>query len=161
VSKARWLQVLEKSVAAAVSAIEIYNKPDFRHREETFSILIVNAWELLLKSKILRNNNNDLRSIQIRERRQLKDGSISRRWYMRKNRSGNPVTLSIGEAVKSLIKTDHTALDDRLVENLFLLVEIRDNSIHFINKDIGLQSRLQEVGTACLKKLHAGGSAVV
>jgi hypothetical protein len=151
VSKARWLHVLEKSIAAAVSAIEIYNKPDFRYREETFSVLMVNAWELLLKSKIVKDNHNDLRSIQIKEQRQLRDGSLSRRWYVRKNRSGNPITLSIGDAVKELTKYDPIMLNERLVQNLFLLVEIRDNSIHFVNKDIGLQSRLQEVGTACLK----------
>lgn len=82
--KARWLQVLEKSVAAAVSAIEIYNKPDFKYRSETFSILMTNAWELLLKAKLLKDNKNDLRSIQVRERRRLKDGSYSKRLYVRK-----------------------------------------------------------------------------
>lgn len=150
-SKARWLQVLEKSVAAAVSAIEVYNKPDFRHREETFSVLMVNAWELLLKSKILKENSNDLRSIQVVERRRLKNGGFSKRGYVRKNRSGNPVTVSMGQAIRILAKEASLALDTRLENNLFLLVEIRDNSIHFVNKDLGLRSRLQEVGTACLK----------
>lgn len=150
-SKARWLQVLEKSVAAAVSGIEIYNKPDFRNREETFSVLMVNAWELLLKSKILKEHSNDLRSIQVVEHRRLKNGGLSRRGYVRKNRSGNPVTVSMGEAIRRLSKDSSLALDTRLENNLFLLVEIRDNSIHFVNKDLGLRSRLQEVGTACLK----------
>ena len=51
--KARHIEILDKSIAACVSAIEVYNKPDFRYREETFSILMVNAWELLLKSLYL------------------------------------------------------------------------------------------------------------
>ncbi|BAW80716.1 hypothetical protein TAO_1346 [Candidatus Nitrosoglobus terrae] len=34
-----------------LSAIEIYNKPDFKYREEIFSIIAINAWELLLKAK--------------------------------------------------------------------------------------------------------------
>jgi hypothetical protein len=42
--KARCQHLLEKSVHAALSAIEIYNKPDFKYREESFSILLVNAW---------------------------------------------------------------------------------------------------------------------
>lgn len=42
-----------KSVHAAVAAIEIYNKPNFSYREESFSLLMTNAWELLLKSKWL------------------------------------------------------------------------------------------------------------
>jgi hypothetical protein len=45
-------QISQKSVDAALAAIEIYNKPDFRHREETFAILMTNAWELLLKAWI-------------------------------------------------------------------------------------------------------------
>ena len=46
-------ELLEKSVQAALSAIEIYNKPDFRYREEVFAILMCNSWELLLKAKAL------------------------------------------------------------------------------------------------------------
>lgn len=33
-------KILEKSVHAALSAIEVYNKPDFKYREETFAILM-------------------------------------------------------------------------------------------------------------------------
>ena len=60
--KARCQHLLEKSVHAALSAIEIYNKPDFKYREESFSILMVNAWELLLKARILQRNKNKLES---------------------------------------------------------------------------------------------------
>ena len=45
-----------------ISAIEIYNKPDFKYREETFAILAINSWELLLKEKWLKENNNKVRS---------------------------------------------------------------------------------------------------
>lgn len=45
----RYKSFIDKSVGAALSAIEIYNKPDFKYREETFAILMINAWELLLK----------------------------------------------------------------------------------------------------------------
>jgi hypothetical protein len=50
-SKSRCL--LDKSIDAMVAAIEVYNKPRFSHREESFSILAVNAWELLLKARLL------------------------------------------------------------------------------------------------------------
>ena len=53
--------ILEKSIACAVSAIEIYNKPDFKYREETFSILMINAWELVLKAKKIKDNNNNIK----------------------------------------------------------------------------------------------------
>ena len=43
----------QKSVQAAVAAIEVYNKPNFLYREEAFALLMTNAWELLLKGKWL------------------------------------------------------------------------------------------------------------
>lgn len=55
--KARSQELVEKSIAAMISAIEVYNKPDFKYREETFSILSINAWELLLKAKWLKDHN--------------------------------------------------------------------------------------------------------
>ena len=51
--KSRARQMLEKSINAIIAAIEVYNKPSFAYREESFSILDTNAWELLLKARIL------------------------------------------------------------------------------------------------------------
>jgi hypothetical protein len=45
-----------------ISAIEIYNKPAFAYREETFAILALNAWEISLKAELLNLRNNDLTS---------------------------------------------------------------------------------------------------
>lgn len=53
-------ELLEKSLRAAISAIEIYNKPDFRYREENFAILMCAAWELLFKAKALLDNGDNL-----------------------------------------------------------------------------------------------------
>lgn len=52
-----------KSVQAAVAAIEIYNKPSFSYREEAFSLLMTNAWELLLKAKWLAENGEAIESL--------------------------------------------------------------------------------------------------
>jgi hypothetical protein len=49
----RSARLLQSAEAALISSIEIYNKPAFAYREETFSILALNAWELMLKSKLL------------------------------------------------------------------------------------------------------------
>src|SRR6266542_2118497 len=91
--KGKVKSILEKSVAACVSAIEIYNKPDFKYREETFSILLVNAWELLLKAKVLAISNNDIRSIQ----------AIDNNGKAKTNRVGNPMTIDIKNTMKRLI----------------------------------------------------------
>lgn len=39
--KSRSNELLDKSIAAMIAAIEIYNKPDFMYRGETFSILAI------------------------------------------------------------------------------------------------------------------------
>ena len=61
--KQRHRYILEKSIQALISSIEVYNKPYFKYREERFSILMVNAWELLCKSRIVQISNNSLKSI--------------------------------------------------------------------------------------------------
>jgi len=56
--KARYKELLDKSIAAMLAAIEVYNKPDFKYREETFSVIAINSWELALKAYLLKLNLN-------------------------------------------------------------------------------------------------------
>ena len=79
-------RLVNKAEAALLAAIEVYNKPAFAYREETFSILALNAWELLLKAKLVADNNNDPRCIYVYESRQTKRGKASQKLYLRKNR---------------------------------------------------------------------------
>ena len=55
--------LIDKSIGSMSSAIEIYNKPEFKYREETFAILAINSWELLLKARLLKLNNYRVNSI--------------------------------------------------------------------------------------------------
>ena len=55
--------LIDKSIGSMLSAIEIYNKPEFKYREETFAILAINSWELLLKARLLKLNNYRVNSI--------------------------------------------------------------------------------------------------
>ena len=139
-AKAKYKILLEKSISAAISAIEIYNKPDFKYREETFSILMINAWELLLK-----DNSGKLKSIYIPDKTKTKDGGAVKRFYPKLNRCGSPMTLEI---IGTLSKVD---IPEVLKENIKLLIEIRDNSIHFVNKSPFLKKKILEIGTANLK----------
>ena len=41
--KSRSKELVDKSILAMVSAIEIYNKPNFSYREETLAILAVDS----------------------------------------------------------------------------------------------------------------------
>lgn len=55
--------LLENSISAALASIEIYNKPDFKYREQSFTILNINAWELLLKANALLDAGEDITSL--------------------------------------------------------------------------------------------------
>lgn len=46
-------KLLEKSRESFLMAIEIYNKPTIRYRIEGFAMFVCNAWELLLKARII------------------------------------------------------------------------------------------------------------
>jgi hypothetical protein len=143
--------LVDKAVEAAISAIEVYNKPAFRYREETFAILMLNAWELLLKARILKQNKNSLRSIEVLDRRRNRSGELSKKLYPRKNRSGNAMTIGIGAAAEVVRGYSSDAIDQYGIENIRLLMEIRDNAVHFHNPGRGLRKRIHEIGSAALR----------
>lgn len=141
--------LLDKSMDSMLSAIEIYNKPNFNYREETFAVLAINAWELLLKAYIFRENRYNLRSIYILEPYTKKDGAKSNtRKIPKLNRCKNPMSIPILDAI-SILDTQGK-LPNKLKDNLEILIELRDNVIHFVNlKQISRQ--IQEIGFACVK----------
>lgn len=145
VARALYLKLVDKSIESAIAAIEVYNKPSFGYREENFSILIINAWELLLKAKILHDNNGKIKSIYVMEYRDKKDGTPTKRKYPALNRSKNPTTIGLSKAIELCIH------DARLAENLYSLLEIRDNATHFVVKQNGFGRVVRDVGTATLK----------
>ena len=147
----RSVRLYRKAEAALIAAIEVYNKPDFKYREETFAILALNAWEPLLKARVLKAHKNDMRSLYVYDTRPTKRGSSSKKTYVRRNRTGNPQTLSLGQAIVALESDSNTRLASEIKTNLDALVEIRDNAVHFINASPLLAKQVLEVGTACLK----------
>lgn len=141
--------LLDKSIDSMLSAIEIYNKPNFNYREETFAVLAVNAWELLLKAYILRENRYKMRSLYILEPVTNKDGSTSHKKKKPKlNRCGNPMSISISECIKIL--DDKKVLPQNLRNNIESIIELRDNAIHFVSLT-PLSKQIQELGFACVK----------
>lgn len=142
--------LIDKSVDCMMSAIEIFNKPDFKYREGSFAILAVNSWEMLLKAQVLAFNSMRQNSIFVWEPKPLKDGSKSKKLRVKVlNRAGNPKTISIIEAMRFL--SQKNALPKRIEQNLELLIELRDNSIHFLEDPIGLSQYIQGVGMACVE----------
>lgn len=109
------------SRAAMIAAIETYNKPRSEYRDETFSILLLNAWELLLKA-ILSKNRQSI--------------------FYRKERKQPYRTLSWRDAfdgAKTLFPTNVNAIPVR--RNLDLITTYRDNAVHFYNES-GLSALL-------------------
>ncbi len=143
--------MLDKSISAMLAAIEVYNKPIFEYREEAYSILAVNAWELLLKARILQIDNNKFASIIDYEKRQLGSGKLSTKLYKKKNRTGNEVSIGLFKAYDRLTNDYADTINQVVRKNLEALTEIRDNAVHFLNKEFELKKKVHEVGTANLK----------
>ena len=97
-----------------MAAVEVYNKPTMEYREECFVILLVNAWELLLKAILSKNR----KSIYYPKRRNESYRTLS--WYdaLRKAERLFPKTIQ--------------SLPIR--RNLELVAAYRDNATHFYNE---------------------------
>lgn len=99
--------MLDKSKEAFSLAIEIYNKPTIKYRVEGFAFFICNAWELMLKAYLIKNN------VSI--------------YY--KNKPDR--TISLSECVKKVFTNNK----DPLRLNLEKIIELRDTSTHFITQE--------------------------
>jgi hypothetical protein len=140
----------DKAQAALTAAIEVYNKPAFGYREETFALLALNAWELLLKAKILKDAKNNLRSIRVFEHRSTKNGVKTKKSYLKRNRAGNPLTIGILACIEALNKTK-AQVSNEVVSNITALIAIRDNSAHYITASPVLAKQVLEIASASVK----------
>lgn len=105
--------LLRNGKAAMLAAIEIYNKPRFDYREECCVILLLNAWELVLKALLSKSGE-----------------SI----FYPKKRKEPYRTLSWRDALggaEAFFPKDLPPLPVR--RNLELLGIYRDNAVHFYN----------------------------
>lgn len=106
----------DAATSALLGAIEVYNKPAISYREEAAVILLVNAWELILKAILAR-------------------AKVS---IFYKKRFGQPYrSLALSDA---FAKCEENRLFPAgfpikaVRENLNLLTSYRDNAIHFYNE---------------------------
>ena len=100
--------MLDKSEEAFLMAIEIYNKPTIKYRLEGFAFFICNAWELLLKAKLLR----DGKSIYFNDK---------------PNR-----TLALSNCINSVFTNDK----DPVRKNLEIIVGLRNTATHYVIKEL-------------------------
>lgn len=102
-------KLLEKSKEAFILAVEIYNKPTIKYRVEGFAFFICNAWELMLKSYLIKSN-----------------GEIDIYYKNKPDR-----TISLSDCIKKVFTNDK----DPLRLNLEKIIELRDTSTHFITEE--------------------------
>lgn len=132
--KARFRFLLEHSINWALAAIEVYNKPTFKEREQVFAILLTAAWESLLKAKVLRDNRNRLASLYVRAGARYK-----------KTRTGRYLTIDVLTAARKC------SLNTVALENLDRLVDIRDAAIHLTAQSPSLAYVVYSLGLAALR----------
>ena len=131
-------EFLERAISAMTAGIEIYNKPGFHYRAESFAILAINGWELLLKAKWLHENQNQVESLYVTDNK----GNV------KKTRSNAPSTRNLDYIAKKFV--DSKTLDRAAWNNIQALQEIRDSSIHFFNKS-SVYDKIYSIGAACVK----------
>lgn len=109
--------LLARSSDAFLLALESYNRPSLQNRVEAFCILMVNAWELLLKAQITKDEGKQA--------------------IFRADSSGYSISIDValGEVFS---ESSHP-----IRENIEALVELRDDAVHLLIPD--LQSKLGEL----------------
>lgn len=147
--KSRSKELMDRAISAMVAAIEIYNKPGFPYRTESFTILAINGWELLLKAKWLADHRNHASCLYVYETRANADGKKSKKKYVKRTDAGNPFTHSLSHLAKKLV--EEKKFDARAWDNIQVLLELRDSAVHFYNQSPAFRVRLQEIGAACAK----------
>lgn len=112
-NRSSYRKLLANGKAALLAAIEIYNKPRIDYRDECFVILLLNAWELIMKAIL------------------SKDGQTI---FYPKVRGQAYRTYSLADAFRRAEKLLSADLSTQALRmNLELLGTYRDNSVHFYN----------------------------
>ena len=107
-------QLVEKSVDAYVLALETINRLSIKYRVESFTHLICNAWELLLKARVL-------------------DMQPSRDAIYSKTKRGEPKrTISLRDALIKVVPNEK----EPLRRNLEVVADLRDDAMHFVISEV-------------------------
>ena len=144
-------KLIEKSRAACVAAVETYNRASAPYRAESFAILMINAWELLLKARIVQENNGKVAALYEYRPRKKKDGLPSKARERKLTRAGLPMTLGLERAYNLVSGYSERRIDTTCIQNIEALLEIRDSATHFTASDALLSKALTEIALAAVK----------
>ncbi len=105
----------------------------------------------MLKAKWLSDHNEDVSFLHQYD----SDPADPTKKKVRVNRSKSPITFGLTYLASKLLEDKNSGLEKPCSDNLLALVEVRDNSAHFLNKDLYFGRRIQEIGTASLSNFLA------
>lgn len=125
------------AASALLAAVEIYNKPTVEYREQTFCLLITNAWEILLKARLVQQNDGRIEAVYRRK-------GPSRR-FIRDAATGEPITLNLGETLGRIQMPGSSR------ENILGISAVRNRAIHLGLLDAGVRKKILEFGTASVQ----------
>jgi hypothetical protein len=145
------MRLVSKSREACLSAVETYNRASAMYREEAFAILMINAWELLLKARIMRENGGKASCLYEFKQRRKKDGGVSKLFEVKKTRSGAPMTIGLERAYNLVAGYAQHRVDQSCIDNIEALLEIRDSATHFVAPDALLKKTLTEISLASVR----------
>lgn len=110
-------KLCDNSRAAMLAAIEIYNKPQTTYREQVVTVLVVNAWELILKAALRKAKKNI---------------------FYKKKRGEAYRSLSLEQCIADMDKYrlwPETVDGDGVRANLHILTDYRNKIIHLYVAD--------------------------
>ena len=103
-------RLLDKSMEAYILSLETINRLSVKYRVETFAYLICNAWELLLKAKLIEDKGN------------------SKVIYYKKKRGQPRRSWSLRDCLKQVFQNEK----DPVRCNIQRVADLRDESVHIV-----------------------------
>jgi hypothetical protein len=116
-------QLIENSIDAYVTSLEIINRLSMTYRVQLFCMSLCNAWELLLKAKILADNSNNRELL-------YDDKNLSNPSKKRKYEARN--TISLHDCINKVLVNQQ----DLVRLNLLEIVHLRNQFAHFVVKSV-------------------------
>jgi hypothetical protein len=125
-------RLVNKSIEGYILALETINRLSIQYRVETFCYLICNAWELLLKAKILEDAGRGCDAIFRGE----------------KIRNQRRDSISLRECLERIIPNQ----TDPVRRNIECIAELRDESVHLVLS--GVPADVLGLFQACVINYH-------
>lgn len=146
-------RLVDKSVEAYILALETINRLSIQYRVETFCYLICNAWELMLKAKILENKG--------------KQSSI----FYKKQRGKPKRSLTLRDCLNQIMPN----WEDPERRNIERIADLRDEAVHLVFSQVphdvmclfqasvlNYHKRLSEwFGVSLSDRVHVGMMSIV